>query len=119
MVHLYRFDLSGHISWSKGDKHAWFDDTSFNSANWHCSNTTNFVNILKWETESLVCWAFRGRMASRALIRVLPEALPSFLSIAHPLYQLMFEDSSSMLSPFHPEIGTKATHLGLKPIFLM
>ena len=60
-----------------------------------------------------------GKMASRALIRVLPLAFPSFRSTDQPLYQLMLLDSSIMLSPHQPEIGTKATDLGLYPIFLM
>ena len=36
--------------------HTWLDDTSLNTADWDCSDTTNFVNILEWETEWLVGW---------------------------------------------------------------
>merc|ERR1711976_563494 len=60
-----------------------------------------------------------GRIASKAWNKVFPEALPSLRSIAHPLYQGMFLLSSIMLSPCQPEIGTKATALGLYPTFLM
>ena len=52
-------------------------------------------------------------MESRALKRVFPLALPSFLSMLHPLNHFMFVLSSSMLSPCQPEMGTNATALGL------
>merc|ERR1712183_978114 len=50
---------------------------------------------------------------------VLPVfVLPSFVSVVHPLYHGILPDASIMLSPCHPEIGTKATVLGLYPTFL-
>lgn len=58
-------------------------------------------------------------MESRASMRVLPSAFPSLRSIAHPLNQGILSLGSSMLSPCHPEMGTKGTALGLKPTFLM
>ena len=58
-------------------------------------------------------------MESRASNRVFPLAFPSFLSTDHPLNQLILVLGSSMLSPCQPEMGTKATDLGLYPIFLM
>merc|ERR1711970_227170 len=54
-----------------------------------------------------------GMMASRASRSVVPLALPSFLSTFQPLYQDMLELVCSMLSPCHPEMGTKATPAGL------
>merc|ERR1712048_71931 len=60
-----------------------------------------------------------GMMESRASSRVVPEALPSFLSMAHPLYQDIFWLVCNMLSPCHPEMGTKGTAAGLYPTFLM
>merc|ERR1719383_338120 len=60
-----------------------------------------------------------GRMESRASRRVMPLALPSFLSTFHPLYQDMFSEALIMLSPCHPEMGTKGTATGLYPTFLM
>ena len=54
-------------------------------------------------------------MESRASRRVMPLALPSFLSTFQPLYQPMLVEASIMLSPCHPEMGTKATAAGLKP----
>ena len=37
-----------------------FDDTSLNTTDGNCSNSSNFVNILKGQTEGLVCGALRG-----------------------------------------------------------
>ena len=54
-----------------------------------------------------------GMMESRASSRVMPLALPSFLSTFHPLYQVMLVEASIMLSPCQPEMGTKATAAGL------
>merc|ERR1719384_2846394 len=60
-----------------------------------------------------------GMIESRASSRVVPLALPSFLSTFHPLYQDMLELVVNMLSPCHPEMGTKGTATGLYPTFLM
>ena len=46
VVHLHRLDLSGQHVGGEGDHHAWLDDTSLNSAHGHCSNTSDFVDIL-------------------------------------------------------------------------
>merc|ERR1719474_1165051 len=60
-----------------------------------------------------------GMIESRASSRVVPLALPSFLSTFHPLYQDMLSLVLSMLSPCHPEMGTKGTPAGLYPTFLI
>merc|ERR1719245_2783316 len=60
-----------------------------------------------------------GMIESRASKRVVPEAFPSLRSTFHPLNQSMLVEVSNMLSPCHPEIGTKATAAGLYPTFLM
>merc|ERR1719342_2007483 len=54
-----------------------------------------------------------GMMVSRASRRVVPDALPSFLSMFHPFHQPMFLEALNMLSPCQPEMGTKATAAGL------
>merc|ERR1712072_1237986 len=54
-----------------------------------------------------------GSMASMASTSVLPVALPDLVYFSQPLYQGMLVVASIMLSPFQPEIGTKATVLGL------
>ncbi|KAH9419681.1 hypothetical protein DERP_015402 [Dermatophagoides pteronyssinus] len=54
-----------------------------------------------------------GSCASKACNKVLPSNFCPFRSIAHPLNQVILVDGSNMLSPFQPEIGTKATVAGL------
>jgi len=57
VMHLNGFYFSGETRWGKcGDK-TWLDDTSFDTAHWNSSNTSDFVNILEWETERHVCWS--------------------------------------------------------------
>ena len=59
VVHLNGLNLSGQLVRSEGDNHTGFDDTSFDTTDGHCSNTTDFVDILKGEMEGLVggtCW---------------------------------------------------------------
>ena len=46
VVHLHRLDLSGQHVGGEGDDHTGLDDTSLNSTDWDCSNTSNFVDIL-------------------------------------------------------------------------
>ena len=52
--------LSGHIGGSKGNNHARLDDTSLNTTHRDRANATNFVDVLEWETQGLVCGAGRG-----------------------------------------------------------
>merc|ERR1712234_52144 len=59
VVHLHGFDLSGDISRSKSDNHSRFDDASLDTANWHCSNASDLVDILEGKTKGLVGGARR------------------------------------------------------------
>jgi len=54
VVHLNRLDFSGNVDWGESNNHSWFDDTSFDSTDWHSSNTTDFVDILEWKSEWFV-----------------------------------------------------------------
>merc|ERR1719393_100183 len=54
VVHLHGLDLSGQHVGGEGDDHSWLDDTSLNSTDGHCSNTSDFVNILEGKSERLV-----------------------------------------------------------------
>ena len=54
MVHLDGFDLSGHVGWSEGDDHTGLDLASLDTTDWDCSDTTDLVDILEWETEWLI-----------------------------------------------------------------
>jgi len=55
VMHLNGFDFSGETAWGELADDTWSDDTSFDTTHWHSSNTSDLVNILKWETEWLVC----------------------------------------------------------------
>ncbi len=60
MVHLNGLDFSGHSGRSESDDHASLDDTSLNTTDGHCSDTTDLVDILERKTERLVGRANRG-----------------------------------------------------------
>jgi hypothetical protein len=54
MMHLNGLDFSGHTSGGEGNDHAGLDNTGLNTADWHCANTTNLVDILERKAEGLV-----------------------------------------------------------------
>jgi len=54
VVHLHRFYFSGDVGGSEGYDHTRLDNSSLNTADGHCSNATNFVDILEGKTERLV-----------------------------------------------------------------
>jgi hypothetical protein len=63
VVHFDGLNFSGEVSWGEGDDHTWLEDTSFDSSDWHCANTSDLVDILEWDTEWLVdgsLWWFDG-----------------------------------------------------------
>jgi len=47
-------DFGGDVGGSECDNHAGLDDTSLNSADGYCSNTADFVDILKRESKRLI-----------------------------------------------------------------
>merc|ERR1712203_1227437 len=113
VVHLDGLDLSGEVDRGEGDNHAGLDHSSLHTTDGHCANASNFVDILKGSLRGLSVGLLGGMIESRASRRVMPLALPSFLSTFQPLYQPMLVEASIMLSPCHPEMGTKATAAGL------
>jgi len=60
VMHFDGLDFSGYVGWSEGNDHSSLDNTSLDTSDWDCANTTNLVHILKWETE----W-FIGRTGRR------------------------------------------------------
>merc|ERR1719227_100110 len=50
VVHLHGLDLSGQHVGGEGDDHAGLDDASLHTTHGHCSNTSDLVDILEWET---------------------------------------------------------------------
>ena len=59
MVHLNGLYFGGQLSRSKSDDHAGFDDTSLNTANRHCANTADLVDVLQRKAKGLVSRARR------------------------------------------------------------
>ena len=53
VVHLDGLDLSGHVRRGEGNDHTGLDLASLDTANGDCSDTTDLVDILEWETEWL------------------------------------------------------------------
>merc|ERR1719228_2260403 len=54
VVHLDRLNLSGQLDWSEGAHNTGLDDAGLNTTHGHCSNTSNFVDILEGQTQGLV-----------------------------------------------------------------
>ena len=54
VMHLDGLDLSGDHGGSEGDNHTRLQDTSLNTTDGHCANTSNLVDILEGDTEGLV-----------------------------------------------------------------
>jgi len=59
VVHLDGLDFSGQCDGSKGDDHAGLDDAGFDTTDGHRSDTADFVDVLKGQTEGLVCGSGR------------------------------------------------------------
>ena len=131
MVHLDGLDLSGDVGGSKGDDHAGLDDTGLNTADGHRPNTADLVDILEGETEGLVGGTDGGldgidgieeglALDDTSLGLLGPALVPGHAVRASENWRrevtnmrAYLVDSSNMLSPCQPEMGTKATALGL------
>merc|ERR1719323_2742262 len=86
VVHLHGLDLSGQHVGGEGDHHAGLDDASLRSTHGHCSNTSNLVDILEWETKRLVSRAGGWNDSVKSLeerhaagVTLLPLNLPSLV----------------------------------------
>jgi hypothetical protein len=60
VVHFHRLDFGGDVGGSKGDDHAGFDDTGFNTADGYCADTADFVDVLEGQAEGLVGRSYGG-----------------------------------------------------------
>jgi hypothetical protein len=60
VVHLDGLDFSGDVGGGEGDDHAGLQDTSLDTADGHCADTTDLVDILEGKTEGLVCGTLGG-----------------------------------------------------------
>lgn len=54
VVHFHGLDLSGQTTRGETNNHSRLNDTGFHSAYGHCSNTTNFVDVLQRQAQRLV-----------------------------------------------------------------
>ena len=131
VVHLDGLDFSGHTDRSEGDDHASLDDTGLDTTDGHRANTTNLVNILERKTEGLVGGTDGGldgvdgieeglTLDDTSLGLLGPALVPGHAVRASENWRrevtnmrAYLVDSSNMLSPCQPEMGTKATALGL------
>ena len=60
VVHLDRLDFGSHVCGGKGDDHTSLDDTGLDTADRHCADTADLVDVLEGETKRLVGWALWG-----------------------------------------------------------
>merc|ERR1719220_2779110 len=60
VVHLDGLDLSGDVGGGKGDDHAGLDDTGLDSADGHCADTADLVDVLEGQPQGLVGGPGRG-----------------------------------------------------------
>lgn len=54
VVHFDGLDFSGQVYWGEHDNGTWLQDTGFNTTDWYCSDTSDFVDVLQGQTQSLV-----------------------------------------------------------------
>jgi hypothetical protein len=130
VVHFNGFDFSSNVRRGKSDDHTGFDDTSLNTADGDRANTSNFVDILKGQSERLIGRTGGGFNAVNGFKKSEPFGCTGFsflLPALEPRHVGGFlnhvlklvNDQSGHTSPCQPEIGTKGTDLGLYPTFLM
>lgn len=133
VVHFDGLDFGSHVGRSESDNHAGLDDTSLNTADGHSTDTTDLVDILEGKTEGLVGGTDGGfnsvdgieeglALNDTTLGLLGPALVPGHAreqTLLRNAQKLMSQvptylvDSSNMLSPCQPEMGTKATALGL------
>jgi hypothetical protein len=132
VVHFDRLNFGGDIRRSKIDNHSSLDDTGLDTSDRDSTDTTDFVDILEWQAEWLIGgtnWrldgidgikeglAFDGTtldLLSPALVPWHAIIVGKSSSTHLPIEKSTnLADSSNMLSPCQPEIGTNATALGL------
>merc|ERR1719319_1556 len=83
VVHLDRLALSCQLDWGEGDERSGLQDSGLNTAHGHCSNSSNFVNILKGQTKGLIGRSGRGNDGIETLKKSDSTGL-SFLALDSP-----------------------------------
>ena len=67
VMHLDRLDLSSQLGRGKSDHPTRLDNTSLNTTHGYCSDSTNFVHILKGQSERLVSSSSREDNSIKSL----------------------------------------------------
>merc|ERR1719319_1781921 len=83
VVHLDGLALSCQLDWGEGDERSGLQDSGLNTVHGHCSNSANFVNILKGQTKGLVGGSLRGNDGVETLQESDSTSL-SFLALHGP-----------------------------------
>merc|ERR550534_1061350 len=120
VVHLHGLDLSGQHVGGEGDDHAGLDDTGLNTTHGDCSNSSDFVHILKGQSEGLVGGPGgrddrvkgleEGHAASLALLPLhSPSLVPSHVlgSLDHVVSDLLDEVLDLLLDLLEPGLAVR------------
>ena len=89
VVHLDRFDLRGDSTRGEGDNHARLDDTSLDTTDGYCANTTNLVDVLERQAERLAGWAGRREDGVQSLEESLALGIATSIILASYLPTLV------------------------------
>lgn len=54
VVHFDGLNISNQSDWGELDAHAWLEDSGFDSSDWDCSDTSDLVDVLEWQSEWLI-----------------------------------------------------------------
>lgn len=54
VVHFDGLNISNQSDWGELDAHTWLEDSGFDSSDWDCSDTSDLVDVLEWQSEWLI-----------------------------------------------------------------
>ena len=83
VVHFDGLDFSGQVDWGEHNNGTWLQDTGFNTTDWYRSDTTDFVDVLQGQTQSLVGGAGWGQDGIQGFDQALTIGL-AFLALNVP-----------------------------------
>ncbi|CAD6222188.1 GSCOCG00000798001-RA-CDS [Cotesia congregata] len=78
-MHFYGLNFSGKSSGGESNNHTWFQQTSFDTTDWYCSNTSNlrFVGGSAWWQDSVKSFNEGGTFTVTVFTFNLPSLEPS------------------------------------------
>ncbi|CAG5095511.1 Protein of unknown function [Cotesia congregata] len=79
VMHFYGLNFSGKSSGGESNNHTWFQQTSFDTTDWYCSNTSNlrFVGGSAWWQDSVKSFNEGGTFTVTVFTFNLPSLEPS------------------------------------------